>query len=74
MYYQAFPDSTFGFKRDSVNGCKQQMQRFLTLLAYNMTSTDQKRPLFISKSENSRCFRGIKTACGLLRKFKCLDD
>lgn len=44
LYYRALPDSIFGFKGNTVNGRKKQMQRLAILLVCNMTGIDKKRP------------------------------
>lgn len=60
LFYKCLPEKTITFKANKCHGGKQSKERVTCLLAANMSGTEKLKIHLIGKSENPRCFRGIK--------------
>ena len=59
LYYQATPDGSLYYCRETLSGSKKAMQRITVLCCSNMTGTDKCKLLVIGKSIKQRCFKNI---------------
>lgn len=64
LYYQLLPERTLTFKGDNCKGGKRSKQRLTVLLCANMSGTHKLKPFVIGKSQNPRCFKGVKSLPG----------
>ena len=60
LYFHALSGRTLCFKNEKLSGSKKSKKWFTVLLTANMDGSDKLQPLFMGKSANSHCFKGIK--------------
>lgn len=60
LFFKVLPDRTLSRKGKRCTGGKLSKERVTILLCTNATGSHKVKPLLIGKSENPRCFRGVK--------------
>ena len=60
VFWKALPDKGFGQKVKECKGGKKDKQRFTVAFIVNGAGKSETKPIIIWKSENPRCFKGIK--------------
>ena len=60
VFWQALPDKDFGQKVKLCKSGKKSKQRFTVTFIVNGAGKSESKPIVIRKSENPRCFKGIK--------------
>ena len=60
LFFKVLPDRTLNHKGRRCTGGKLSKERVTILLRTNATGTHKVKPLVIGRSENPRCFRGVR--------------
>ena len=60
LFFKLTPSRSYSIKGKSFRTGKHSKERVTLLLCANMSATEKLPPLLIGKSENPRCFKGIK--------------
>lgn len=61
LFFKCLPDNTLTFKNQKCHGGKHSKQRVTLMLGANMDGSEKLKILLIGKSNQPRCFRGVKS-------------
>ena len=62
LFFRALPNRGFAKKSQSYKGGKKSKQK-VTIALFVSASGRKEKPVFIWKSENPRCLRGVDKSC-----------
>ncbi|XP_053947890.1 tigger transposable element-derived protein 4-like [Anastrepha ludens] len=60
LFFKCLPDNTLTLKNQKCHGGKHSKQRVMLMIAANMDGSEKLKLLLIGKSNQPRCFRGVK--------------
>lgn len=60
LYFRALPEHTYALKLDKAKGAKTSKER-LTIMCCVSMNGEKRKLMVIGKSQNPRCFKGVKT-------------
>ena len=61
LFYKLKPNKTLQLKGEKCHGGNKSKKRLTVLAASNMDGSEQIKLLVIGKSQNPRCFKGVKS-------------
>lgn len=60
LYFRALPEHSYALKSEKAKGAKTNNER-LTILCYASMNGEKRKLMVKGKSQNPRCFKGVKT-------------